>query len=95
MTFFQDTLFLWGVVSMTWMYLTPIFYMDTIIPENFLGIYRMNPMYQYITFARTCIIDGVSPSPNSYLLCILTASLFFVLGITVFRKNQNRFVLYL
>lgn len=95
MTFFQDTLFLWGVVSMIWMYLTPIFYMDTIIPDNFLGIYHMNPMYQYINFARICIIDGVSPAPASYLWCLLTALVVFVTGVAVFRKNQNRFVLYL
>ena len=95
MTFFQDTLFLWGVVSMIWMYLTPIFYMDTIIPEKFLALYHMNPMYQYINFARICIIDGVSPNPISYLWCILTAVVVFAIGVSIFRKNQNRFVLYL
>ena len=95
MTFFQDTQFLWGVVSMIWMYLTPIFYMDTIIPEKFLGVYHMNPMYQYINFARTCIIEGVSPSPISYLWCILAALVAFIAGTAVFRKNQDRFVMYL
>lgn len=95
MTFFQDTFFLWGVVSMIWMYLTPIFYLDTIIPDNFLGVYHMNPMYQFINFARICIIDGISPPPASYLWCLVIALIFFVLGVTVFRKNQNRFVLYL
>lgn len=95
MTFFQDTQFLWGVVSMIWMYLTPIFYMETIIPENLLTIYHMNPLYQYINFARICIIGGVSPAPTSYLWCILTALVVFVTGIVIFRRNQNRFVLYL
>lgn len=95
MTFFQDTQFLWGVVSMIWMYLTPIFYMDTIIPEKFLGVYHMNPMYQYINFARTCIIEGVSPSPISYLWCILAVLVAFIAGTAVFRKNQDRFVMYL
>lgn len=95
MTFFQDTLFLWSVASMIWMYMTPIFYMDTIIPEKFLHIYHMNPLYQYINFARICIIDGVSPGPMAYLWCMLSALVVFVIGVTVFRKNQNRFVLYL
>ncbi|MFQ9890992.1 MAG: hypothetical protein ACLRWM_13570 [Streptococcus sp.] len=71
------------------------FYMDTIIPEKFLALYHMNPMYQYINFARICIIDGVSPNPISYLWCILTAVVVFAIGVSVFRKNQNRFVLYL
>ena len=59
MTFFQDTQFLWGVVSMIWMYFTPLFYPESIIPSNIIDIYRLNPMYQFITFARTCIIGGV------------------------------------
>lgn len=93
MTFFQDTQFLWNVVSMIWMYLTPIFYTESIIPQNMLTIYRMNPMYQYIMFARTCIIDGVSPAPASYLWCILSAAVVLVIGIAAFRKNQDKFVL--
>lgn len=95
MTFFQDTQFLWSVVSMMWMYLTPIFYPESIIPVNMLALYRMNPMYQFITFARTCIIDGMSPEPMAYLGCIVSSVLALVLGIVVFKKNQDKFVLYL
>ncbi|MBE6975822.1 MAG: ABC transporter permease [Ruminococcaceae bacterium] len=94
MTFFQDTQFLWSVVSMMWQYVTPVFYPESIIPAKFLPIYRLNPMYQFITFARTCIIDGVSPGPSAYLRCILTAGIVLLLGVGVFRKQQNKFVLY-
>lgn len=95
MTFFQDTQFLWNVVSMIWMYMTPIFYPESIIPANMLPVYRMNPLYQYITFARTCIINGISPAPMMYLKCIASACVALVLGAVVFKKNQDRFVLYL
>ena len=95
MTFFQDTQFLWGVVSMMWMYLTPVFYPETIIPAKLLTLYHMNPMYQYITFARICIIDGVSPAPMAYLWCIISSVVVLALGVFVFKKNQDKFVLYL
>ena len=95
MTFFQDTQFLWGVVSLMWMYLTPIFYPEKIIPAEFLVFYHMNPMYQYITFARICIIDGISPAPTAYLWCILSSVVTLALGAYVFKKNQDKFVLYL
>ena len=95
MTFFQDTQFLWGIISLMWQYVTPIFYPESIIPEIFLPIYRLNPMYQYITFARTCVIDGVSPEPASYFACIASALIFLIAGILIFKKNQNKFVLYL
>ena len=95
MTFFQDTQFLWGVVSMMWMYLTPLFYPESIIPAQFLTVYHMNPMYQYITFARICIIDGVSPEPMAYLWCILSSLVVLGLGILTFKRHQDKFVLYL
>ena len=95
MTFFQDTKFLWGVVSMMWLYLTPIFYTENIIPAEFLTLYHMNPMYQYITFARICIIDGIAPEPMAYLWCMVPAAVVLLLGIAVFKKNQDKFVLYL
>ena len=55
----------------------------------------MNPMYQYITFARICIIDGVSPEPMAYLWCIVSSLVVFALGIVTFRRHQDKFVLYL
>ena len=95
MTFFQDTQFLWGVVSMLWMYLTPIIYPVSIISPRLLPFFRMNPLYQYITFARTCIIDGISPAPISYLWCILSAAVTLLTGILVFKRHQNQFILHL
>ena len=94
MTFFQDTQFLWSVVSMMWQYVTPIFYPESIIPANLLPIYRLNPMYQYITFARTCVIQGISPAPEAYFNCLVSALVVLLLGIGVFKKHQNKFVLY-
>lgn len=95
MTFFQDVQFLWGIASMLWMYTTPIFYPETIIPPNLLPLFRMNPMYQYITFVRTCVLEGVSPEPMSYLWCLLSAGIVFLLGAAVFKRYQNEFVQYL
>lgn len=95
MTFFQDTQFLWGVFSMIWMYLTPVFYPESIIPEAYIELYRLNPMYQFITFARTCIIDGISPEPMAYVKCALSALVVFGLGAWVFKKHQDAFVLQL
>ena len=95
MTLFNDTLFLWNVVSTLWMYLTPIFYPIDIIPYKFRGIYKLNPMYQYITFFRTVLINGQAPTPRNYLGCILSAVVILMIGMYVFRKNEDKFILYL
>jgi len=95
MVFFRDTQFLWGVMSMMWMYATPIFYPETIIPENMRVVLALNPLYHFLKNARLCILDGISPEPIVYVQCFLIALAALLLGALVFRKNQDKFVLYL
>ncbi len=95
MVFFRDTQFLWGVFSMMWMYATPIFYPETIIPDNMKFIHTFNPLYYFLQSARSCILDGLSPEPFMYLQCLLIALGALLIGALVFYKNQDKFVLYL
>jgi len=92
MVFFRDTQFLWGIVSMLLMYLTPIFYSESIIPSWFLPIYKLNPLYHVLRFIRSILIDGVSLEPKAYLWCIVLCAVPLLLGILIFRKNQNKFI---
>lgn len=93
--FFRDTAFLWGVALTMLNFLTPIFYPETIIPAQLITIFHMNPLYQIIFFMRTIILDGCSPTPVTYLYCTLSVTALLAFGLWVFRRNQDRFVLYL
>lgn len=95
MVFFRDTQFLWGVLSMIWMYATPIFYPESILPEKFRIILRVNPLYHFLKNARLCVLGGISPEPAVYVQCLLIALAALLLGAAVFRGTQDRFVLYL
>ena len=80
MVFFRDIQFLWSVISMLWMYLT---------------LYKMNPLFHIIRIARVLLIDGVSPEPRAYLFCIIATVIPLIFGVAIFKKTQDRFVLYL
>lgn len=95
MVFFRDTQFLWGIFSMIWMYLTPIFYPADILPENVAWVLDVNPLYYFITFTRTLIMDGISPEPIVYVQCVMTSVVTLLLGFAIFKKNQDKFVLYI
>lgn len=95
MVFFRDTQFLWSVISLMWMYLTPIFYDSDIIPARFMTLYKMNPLYHIVRLFRIILINGVSPEPKAYLLCLAASLVPLLIGVAVFRKTQDRFVLYL
>ncbi len=95
MTFFRDTQYLWGVLSMTWMYLTPIFYPMSILPEGAMWLVKVNPIYHYIDFLRICIMDGTSPGPAEYAICFGSAAAALILGACVFNRSQDKFILHL
>ena len=93
MVFFRDTQFLWGVVSLLWMYATPVFYPESIIPDRLMPLFKCNPLYHIIRFARTLLLDGVSPEPGAYGLCLAGSILPLLLGAVIFHRTQDRFVL--
>ena len=95
MVFFRDIQFLWSVISMIWMYATPLFYPETILPDQFEFVLQVNPLYHIIKAERTCILSGVSPDPVVYVQCLLMALAALLVGSLVFKKTQNKFVLYL
>lgn len=95
MVFFRDTLFLWNVISMLWMYATPIFYPESILPNKLMFIFKLNPLYHFIRFSRILVLQGVSPEPQAYLFCLIAAFVPFALGAIVFKKSQDKFVLYI
>lgn len=95
MVFFRDTQYLWGIVNMAWMYATPMFYPESIIPPKFIFVLWFNPMRHIIKFVRTILIDGVSPEPISYLCCFLSALLTCIIGIIIFKRTQNKFVIHI
>ncbi|MCM1466817.1 MAG: ABC transporter permease [Alistipes sp.] len=95
MVFFRDVQFLWGIISMLWMYATPLFYPESIVPQQFKFLHTVNPMYYYVKTFRMLVLDGISPEPKMYVLCAFMALISLVLGAFVFKKTQNNFVLYL
>ena len=95
MVFFRDTQYLWGIVSLAWTYATPIFYPANIIPEKFILIQKLNPLYHYIRFTRELLIAGVSPAIQEYAYCLVFSFAMLVFGAYVFKKTQDKFILYI
>ena len=94
--FFRDIEYIYGAVCVAWTYLTPIFYPIERLPNLLqLAIKWINPMYCYVTQFRDCALYGRIPSLNLALRGWLWAAVMLVIGLYEFRKNQDRFILYL
>ena len=93
--YFRDIIHLYGVFTTMLMYLTPIFYPVSALPEWVKGIISINPLYHFITSMRTIVLDRAVPSAENTVLCLIFAIGALVLGAAVFRKKQKQFVLYI
>lgn len=93
--FFRDMQHLYSVFITAWMYLSAIFYSVEIVPEELLPIINLNPLYQYITFFRQIIMQGTFPSLQTNLICMVISGGSLLLGIFVFFKLQDNFILHI
>ena len=92
--YFRDITHLYGVLTMVWMYATPIFYPVEALPAEVAKVIGFNPMYHYITFFREIVIYGTVPAAQRWLRCIVSCVVAFTIGLMVFRKLQRNFILH-
>ena len=92
--FFRDVIHLWGVVVTAWTYATPLFYPVEILPSWMLKAEAFNPMYHYVTYMRDIALWHITPSLTENLICFGMAIVTFIVGLIVFKKTQNKFILY-
>lgn len=65
--FFRDIQYIYNAIITAWMYLTPMFYPITLLPDKLRqAVQLLNPMYFYIAEFRQIVLEGRMPDP--YLL---------------------------
>ena len=91
---FGITLCIYGIVITLWTYLTPIMYDISLISPHLQVFFKLNPMYHYINFIRRVILYHEMPSAFTFGVCALSSIVVLVIGVVVFRKNQDKFIYY-
>lgn len=93
--FFRDIEHLYSVFLTVWMYLSAVFYSVDILSEPISSVVFYNPLYQYITFFRSIIMDGIFPSVQTNIFCILYSITALLIGLKVFYELQDKFILHI
>ena len=94
--YFRDVGHLYSVWTMAWMYLTPVIYPMKMVEGSWiLNVIRLNPMYYFVTYFRDLMMNGTVPGLKTNLLCMGISLLFLVLGLLIFKKKQDRFILFI
>lgn len=90
---FRDVMHLYSVFITALMYLTPVIYPMSILPEWLTGIVKANPLTNYLTMLRDVMINGTMFSGYSLMLGVIEAFVALALGLYVFYRNQDTFIL--
>ncbi|MCD8021785.1 MAG: ABC transporter permease [Lachnospiraceae bacterium] len=94
--FFRDIEHIYGAVMTAWMYLTPILYEITRLPEKLqLLIKAFNPLYYYVGQFRDMVYYGNVPGPRIFWGGWLIAFLMLAIGVWAFQRSKDRFILYI
>lgn len=93
--FLRDMFYIYGIVLTIWQYMTPIMYDINLISNPTLQlIMKFNPLYQIINFARSIILYGNVPTLGQFAGCAVSSILVLLVGVIVFKKNQDKFIYY-
>ena len=93
--FFRDLEHLYGVFLTLLMYATPIFYPPQIVPESFRFIQDYNPIYAVISCCRSAFLYGELYDPHQLLFAMASAIVTLVIGVALFYKYQDKFILHI
>lgn len=92
--FLRDIYYIYGVIIMFMMYLTPIMYDIDMLTPWLIPILKINPMYHYINFSRMIILYKQIPSMESWIACFISSTIILVIGIILFKRKQDKFIYY-
>lgn len=92
---FYDVIDLSSVFIQLASYLTPSFYPISIVPENFLVVIYVNPLYSYLTVFRGFVYGGEFVDWWMFAYMIGTSIVTLLLGVWVFSRSWRSLVVLL
>ena len=102
--FFRDLEYLWEVILMLIMYCSAIFYHIDSIGEQTKQILKFNPLYCLISNFRCVLIEqgsiftstsyGIS-NLNMMIYSLVFSCVALVVGVVMFKNNQDKFILHI
>lgn len=92
--FFRDMQYLWNIATLLLMYMSAIFYNVSGYPQDIQSRFLFNPVYVFIRYFRSIVLEGVVPSLSFHVLSLGYALLAFGVGAWFYKKYNNEFLYY-
>ncbi len=89
--FYRDIRFIIPLVLQIWLFLSPIIYPVSLVPNRYKTLYMLNPMASIIDSYRRSILFGKSPQLNFLLITTIVAIILFILSYRFFKIKEKVF----
>lgn len=90
--YFPDVAEMYSIAVLGWMYLTPIIYPETILPESYrFWITHLNPMYYLVKLFRQVVLMGQLPAWADLLPAVGIAAFVLIIGWMIFTRKAGEF----
>lgn len=89
--YFRDITQLMGLITTILLFLSPVFYPASMLPERLQVIFMFNPLTLIIEQVRAVLLDGGSPDWSGLGLYAIGALLMLAVGIWSFKKMRRGF----
>ena len=90
---FRDIMHLYGVFVTGLMYLTPVIYPKSILPDWLSPIVMLNPITNILQMFRSVMLYNSLPTLESLVTASVESVVMLALGLYVFYNNQDEFIL--
>lgn len=85
---YRDVQCMLNFILMAWLYLSPVAYPLSLVPQPWQTIMAANPMVSVIEGFRACLLHRPPVPPSMLLLSTVVAILFLVSGVRYFRRLE-------
>lgn len=90
--YFRDLEYIMGIITMAWMYLTPILYTADIVPDSIKTVFNLNPMTPIIEAYQQILYYKQIPDMDTLMQAAIIGVIALVIGCLGFEKMQRKFV---
>jgi len=87
---FRDLSMIWEVFLSVLMYLAPIVYPLSLVPERFRQIFLLNPLAFIINFSKQGLISNNFTSGWHFLTLLLSVIIVFAVSFLIFKKSEKK-----
>ena len=89
--YFADMVSMYSIALTAWMYISPIIYMTDRLPQQYIWIIKLNPMFYIINLFRKPIYYSQVPTLHEFLVTGVIATVTLIVGWWVFTAKSDEF----